>query len=531
MERKTILASGEDSNVAFLFQLPEDGLALRSVSVVDGMPELTFEAAPKVPTLQEEDFATAFRLTSEDTRPGFAYVNFPPFHPLESRWYMQYTPGWLRWTGIGKLLADADWNMKCLEVGARTNEGKNVYKSWPKSSKLKGLRTILNFPEDPDSTNPTIWMSCEEAEVQESENKILFPTEPKMKIKSEASPEYSEYITEVYRSVAYHDEPKFLKMQEVIKLILAVEWLWEKGIRVNKEWMLMHTSKSTDGIDNQHLLEKRRNPPHKMIPQPSSAFNRPPIDVAVKKREAEEMEILCREHGVKQWYGYYDCCDAAMTVFSEKGIEILQQDCLRVSFQQNSSTVGYLYIPIHEKYKLSKFRDGLLKTLPEFTKAISDSEPESVDTTVENFTDTTTMKMKITKTYHSSPTPTSSPSETTVITATTRDSYDKVFSGMDPNKPIRPEIPGLCKAVIPNVESWEELISDFTVPRPRLWLYPFFGMPPPTISGGVSTRDFPVKKSPLLERELDRKTEMLDNYRRVGRTLTVRAYHVVAQGK
>ena len=219
------LEQGPDNpnyNIAFHFKLPEDGLALRSVAVnADGEPELRFDASPKVPTILEEDVATAFRLVSEGKRPGFFYTLFDPSHPLHhSRLFMQYSPAWLRWTPVGKLFADADWSMKCLNVGTRTDEEKSVFKSWSEGSRLEGLATHLDFPKD--NLGPTM-MSCEYATVQKGDNEIVFPEEPKMKITDGCSSLYSKYITQIYQSVAYYDEPKFLKMQELIKLILAVE--------------------------------------------------------------------------------------------------------------------------------------------------------------------------------------------------------------------------------------------------------------------------------------------------------------------
>ncbi len=63
-----------------------------------------------------------------------------------------------------------------------------------------------------------------------------------MKIIDQLSESYSAHITKHLPSVAYHDEPKFLKMQEVIKLILAMEWLYnEKKVRVNQNWIQFHT--------------------------------------------------------------------------------------------------------------------------------------------------------------------------------------------------------------------------------------------------------------------------------------------------
>ena len=62
---------------AFHFTLPPDGLALRSVAIVDDVPEIRFDASHKVPTVTEEDVAIALRLASEGNRPAriFLYYN------------------------------------------------------------------------------------------------------------------------------------------------------------------------------------------------------------------------------------------------------------------------------------------------------------------------------------------------------------------------------------------------------------------------------------------------------------------------
>ena len=227
------LCSKEDDGFAFHFTLPPDGLALRSVAIVDDVPEIRFDASHKVPTVTEEDVAIALRLASEGNRPEFFFVTIPFCHPIYGRQFNQYKPQWLRETSVGKLLFDADWSMKCLGVGARSNDEKSEFWGWQKTSQLEGLATVLNFPSDTPSGS--IIMSCESAKVQKDENEMVFPEEPKMKIIADTNLLYSKYVSEIYPSVAYHDEPRFLKIQELIKLILAAEWLTEKGVRVSKK--------------------------------------------------------------------------------------------------------------------------------------------------------------------------------------------------------------------------------------------------------------------------------------------------------
>lgn len=85
--------SSVDGDIVFKFRLPEDGLALRSVGIINGVPELRFDSSPKVPTIQEEDIDTVFRLVSENRHPEFFYYPFPPSHPMySSRFFMKYSP-------------------------------------------------------------------------------------------------------------------------------------------------------------------------------------------------------------------------------------------------------------------------------------------------------------------------------------------------------------------------------------------------------------------------------------------------------
>lgn len=62
---------------------------------------------------------------------------------------------------------------------------------------------------------------------------LCFVGEPKMRIdcvRDGCDLDYSKYvyITEIFDNVAYHDEPLFLKMKEIMKLIAAIEWLKKK---------------------------------------------------------------------------------------------------------------------------------------------------------------------------------------------------------------------------------------------------------------------------------------------------------------
>ncbi|XP_064390193.1 uncharacterized protein LOC135338103 [Halichondria panicea] len=164
------------------------------------------------------------------------------------RLFKGYSPRWLRGTSVGELLAEADWSMKCLHVGVKSDKEKKNFSAWNETSNLRGLRTREDFPED--FPGATIIMRCESVDVDKRNDELYFVTEPKMRIDckwEECNLDYSKYITEIFDSVAYHDEPKFLKMKEIIKLVLAVEWLKEKldekNMKFSQVWIDEHLQK------------------------------------------------------------------------------------------------------------------------------------------------------------------------------------------------------------------------------------------------------------------------------------------------
>lgn len=511
-----MLTEFKDGNNAFCCQLPEDGLALHSVGIVDGVPELRFRASPKVPTIQEEDIATVFRLVSEKKRPEFYYINFPPTHPMhQCRYLMCYTPAWLRWTAVGELLADADWKMKCLHVGTKANENKSAFKSWSEESQLDNLATHLDFPKD--GPNTSIFMSCEYATVQKDNDEMIFPEEPKMRIADQHSSLYTKYITEIYPSVAYYDEPNFLKMQELIKLILAVEWLYkEKGIRVNQEWMMKHTSNAkprpTPGTT--------KKPPYRMIPKPT-VVKRPSSDVTANTREAGLYKTLKTKCQVERQYGYYDFASAQVNKFKEDGTPCPPQKCLKVCIDHHLTL--HQCLGIHRKgwfYFPMETRDDFLKLLPKNSheeKEIAPLVPVTVDTKVDEHG----MEVKLTNSAQAF-------SQTIAMTLTL-DNSDKHFANESPKMPI---MFGPCEAIIPDVESWDELISELTVPVPHIWHAPFVGIGEPMATGGVTTSSFEVREEPLPKKVFQEETylERKGNYRSNGFTLGVCAEQVRAQG-
>ncbi len=315
----------DDGNFVFHSKLP-NGLAMRSVGIVNDVPEIRFGAAQNVPTIQEEDIATIFRLVSEKKRPEFYYISFPPTHPMhQCRYFNHYHPAWLRGTGVGELIADADWKMKCLSIGARTSEEKSVFKSWSSESQLENLATKIDFPID--KSRGQIIMSCEYVKVQKGNNEILFPEEPKMKITADSSIAYSKYVTDIYQSVARYDEPNFLKMQELIKLIVAVEWLYnEKGVRVSKEWIIKHTSVKTKEKAHPNCDSNDSSPPDHMIPKPVPLFKRPSSNVTNMTVELFKKQP---KYPKERHYGYYDFAGSQVIKFEEGGKKCPPQKCLK----------------------------------------------------------------------------------------------------------------------------------------------------------------------------------------------------------
>ena len=540
----------------FNFRLPQDGLALRAVRMVGGVPELLFEAKPKVPTVSEEDIATIFRLVAEGKRPCFYYTGLPVTNPLHvSRLYMLYDPQWLRWTSVGKLLADVDWIMKCMHVGTKSNDDKTVFEAWDKESKLSGpIGTRMDFPKD--GRGPTI-MSCDSATVEKEEDELRFPVEPKMKITDGCSSLYSKYATDIYDSVGYYDEPKFLKMQEIIKLVLAVEWLYkEKGVRVGEEWVMLHTSKPVDPLKAKAIeaadhvahnrLRESKEPPYDMIPQPTT-FERPSGNVAVKTWEAEVYNFLREESGGERRYGYLDFDNAEMIMFKGDGTPCPPQRCLKQGFELQFIMEGLPFEPKFTawSYKffadktpeaaMAEFRESLLKELPENgCEVVALPLPMSHSTQVEDSTDDSGVEIKVTHACQPCA-PLALPQMKMVATMkATVDNYSMLYASEDPNEPIGMFVKDDV-VIAPDVDSWEDFISEMTVPQPRMWQAPYIGIGEPSSWGGVTTNSFHVRDPEERSRsrmKVDRaEVQEKDNFRRYGPILGVRADSIVAQGK
>ena len=126
---------------------------------------------------------------------------------------------------------------------------------------------------------------------------------------------------------------------------------------------------------------------------------------------------------------------------------------------------------------------------------ITNPIPASIESTIEDCIDGSILELKFTNSLKPCPPLVLPPMKKIIVIKVTLNNYDKLFASEDPNQPIIPEIPGICEAVVPNVNSWS-VISELTVPSPRVWLLPFTGIGTPTAAGGVTTSNFEVRSKP-----------------------------------
>jgi hypothetical protein len=318
-----------------------------------------------------------------------------------------------------------------------------------------------------------------------ADNEIIFPKEPKMKIANNLRPLYSQYITDMYESVGYYDEPKLLKMQELIKLILAVEWLYkEKGVRMNQEWIMHHTSKSKKNASYLDLKE----PPTKMIPRPP-VFKAPSSDVAVyDSRLGVYKACVNKVMGERRW-GYYDYQSTSVITFKADGTPCPPQK-------------------VHN-YRSTMLPEGKVRfhslTVAEFREMIAKSLCQDIALRLAAVTEESESELEY------------QPSRELAIpqlkTAIATDC--KLFADKDLTWP---EIPGMCDET--DVKSREKLIDDWTVPIPCVFAQ---GEWKPSAWGGISTFDIPVEEKPRQAIPAHKETEWKDNCKKRGHKLVVRA--------
>ena len=319
-----------------------------------------------------------------------------------------------------------------------------------------------------------------------------------MQIIDETSSTYTKYITEMYPSVAYHDEPLFLKMQELIKLVLAAEWLVdEKAVKISREWMMMYSTapKQKGAVAvAKSLRSKAKRPPREFVPSPT-VVNRPSSDVTVKTVTAEQY----RHYGRGRYYGWCDQGSKEMVMFTAKGELQMSRKweeggSLRITLQFPSNTTSLNY-------------DDVLRALPDGIKEVKFD------------TDSLELKCKI------QPAPLLFFPEREITARVTVQNYDMLYADLNPNDP---HWVGNCE--VPNVESWNELHKE-TIPIPCVWQAPYPGSEAYTATGGVTTREIPVNTA--AEREIPTKESQWvesDQYKRSGTQLAVRAKLLEDQG-
>ena len=540
-------SSVEDGKFAFRFNLPE-GLGIGSVGIVEGKPELRFRPLPHTPKITEEDYAAALRLAVEGERPEFFYVGIPVGHPFYGRQFKQYKPSWMRGTSFGEVLSEVDWEMKSLHIGAKSNDTKTEFCAWKKDSKLKGLASRFDFRYS--KSGGSIIMSCNSVNVQKSNNELVFQGEPRMRINDESNMRYSKYISKKFDAVAYHDEPLFMKMRELVKLILAAEWLVEKGVQVDKEWMMRCTQPKPSLKEEMKAIEENgctvesmiaSEPPSEMIPQPVN-FQPPNSNVTVNTKEAEMYRSLAKQ-GIRRRYGWYDRGLNEGVMFEEDGTLFQQQRSLKMVIKHTSSTNGKVTAEESLRLHLALMPNIPLPTMSEFGEFATKYLPArsvqhkitnnlghfSANFNLEHHVSDRCVETKVSREFQPSHPSGFLRVKETTTTKVSVDDFDTLYGDRDPNQPIRPEIPGKCEAVIPNVKSWSELYNE-TVPWPHTWQTPYIGVGEPVVSGGVSTRHIPVREEAMKPRAVERETTWKDNYTRRGQELVTRAVNVVRKG-
>ena len=541
-------SSIEDGKFIFPFNVPE-GLGIGSVGIVEGKPELRFRASPHTPKITEEDFAAALRLAKEGERPEFFYVAIPLGHPFYGRQFKQYKPTWMRGTSFGEVLSEADWKMKTLHIGAKTDDTKTEFWARQKDSKLKGLATRFDF-RNTTKSGGSIIMSCTSVKVQKSNSELIFQGEPRMRINDESNMRYSKYISKKFDAIAYYDEPLFLKMRELVKLMLAAEWLVEKGVKVDEEWMMKCTQPKISLKEGVKAIEENgctinstvaSEPPSEMIPQPIN-FQPPNNNVAVNTKEAEMYRSLTKQ-GVRRRYGWYDRGLNEGVMFEEDGTLFQQQRSLKTVTEHTLSTNGKVTAQEFQRLHLALSSNVPLPTISEFGQFATKFLPArsvqheitnglghfSANLNLEHHVSDRYVETKISREFQPSCPSAFLRVKETTTTKISVDDFDTLYGDMDPNLPIIPEIPGKCEAVIPNVQSWSELYNE-TVPWPHTWQTPYIGVGEPVASGGVSTRHIPVREEAMKPRAVESETTWKDNYKRRGQEFVARGVNVVTKG-
>ena len=508
-----------DDGFTLQFTPREVKQALRSVAINnDGAPELRFDSSPHTPSLSEEDVAAMCRLVFEGKRPNFTYHAIDKSHPFYGRQYMVYDPPWLKGTSVGDVLAEVDWKMKCLNVGAQTDKSRSVFFSREKTSVTKGLATILDFADDNPDSPGYMFTRCAGVQVQEYDDEMVFYSDPKLSIDFYNSKAYSEYMTRVLPLIAEHDEPSFLKLQEIIKMVLAAEWLKEKGIEMSEKWMkscgcckdtAVSRTPADNSADRSRLLSEIKN---------FSSLPRKAVNISMDENEQKRSK---RAHGTSNdtstitCYGWYDNGSGEMVQYREDGEWYKEYQSVRIYSEQvvtvNGKSVDSrkwltnigIFLPnklrVKDIWKLEKD----LVAVKEHHQVSTILGPFSVNIQVNRNTEERGKKMSIAaeiRPYSVDHKMLPCIELTTTVRESTND-WDFIYQGLNPKRPMMP-VPEISEhPLAPDAASWNELYSQ-TVPWPRVWVSSPEGPGVLSATGGVRTDTLPVEK---VERSAERK--------------------------
>eukprot|EP00118_Oscarella_pearsei_P017180 m.169397 g.169397 ORF g.169397 m.169397 type:complete len:573 (+) comp38993_c0_seq1:611-2329(+) len=224
--------------------LPEKGKCLLGVIIetVDGKkrPKLLFgESRLKgMESPKMEEFAAALRLAYHDNiRPEFVFRTISSPHPFAGRQYCDYNPDWMRWTALGKLMIEADIWMKLLASNVKpkpTNEGGFV--PWNRNTNMKGgLKT--RFRMKSERSSGSIFLVCKKVGIDKTGESLLFPEAPEMAIRADTSAQLSKYLTSIYDDIVFDGAPILERIRELPKMIVIAEWLKDKGVELDEEWL------------------------------------------------------------------------------------------------------------------------------------------------------------------------------------------------------------------------------------------------------------------------------------------------------
>ncbi|XP_062522426.1 uncharacterized protein LOC134197169 [Corticium candelabrum] len=241
---------GEQSYWFDLSHLPKKGQSFRGVAIetVNGKdcPVLLFEpTTDKIRTPTTRDVAVALRLADENTRPKFEFITIAEPHPFAGRHYNRYSPSWIKGTRFGNILYKADVEMKILKHRMRKDGDRFV------SSDLvyPGLKGPQQFPYLYAGSSP-IYLTCRSVNVSKTSRYCLFMGKPEMRITLDSNPRYSDYISSLYDVLGHEDAPALLNVRELPKLVIAAEWLKEKGFRINEDWLMAMTQPAKQSASN-----------------------------------------------------------------------------------------------------------------------------------------------------------------------------------------------------------------------------------------------------------------------------------------